>query len=113
MNLVCITCPKGCLLTVEKINDEIIVSGNTCSRGVEYGKSEMLNPTRTLTTTIPINDRRLPVISSKPIPKEDIFRVLKEIKKVKVNTPIKMNDVIIKDVLGLGVDIIASKTILK
>jgi len=113
MNLTCIVCPRGCQLEVEKVNDEVVVKGNNCSRGVVYGKNELLNPLRTLTTTIHADDQYLPVITSGPIPKDMMFEVLKEIKKVKVNLPIHMNDVIIKNVLNLNVDIIASKSILK
>ena len=80
MELICINCPRGCHLTVEKINDEVIVKGNACARGITYGKNEVLNPLRTLTTTIKIDDDYLPVITSSPIPKDIIEkRVIKQL----------------------------------
>ena len=40
-----------------------------------------------------------------------IFDVMKEVRKVTVAAPVSAGDVIIKDVLGLGVDIIATKDV--
>lgn len=116
MNLICINCPKGCHLTVEEVNGEIVVTGNSCKRGEKYAIDELSNPVRILTTTLPIeseNYRRLPVMTSVPISKGKLFEVMKALKDVKVKAPIKMNDVIVKDILNLGADIIASKSIEK
>ena len=114
MKLICINCPRGCHLEVENINGEISVSGNFCPRGKTYVESEMLNPLRTLTTTLPIASkkyRRLPVITSEPIPKGKIMDAMKALKDISVEAPVKMGDVIVKGIIGLDADIIASKTI--
>lgn len=114
MELVCINCPRGCKLSVEKAKDEIKVSGNFCPRGEQYAISEMTNPLRTLTTTIKISSNkydRLPVISSKPFPKDKVIDVVKSLKNIEVKAPININEIIVENVLGLGVDIISSKTI--
>ena len=116
MNLICINCPRGCHLQVEKDGDKIKVSGNACPRGYTYAYNEMTHPLRTLTSTVEVeskDQRRLPVISSSPLPKGRIMDVMKELKGVKTKAPVKMGDVIVADVLGLGVDIIASKSIVK
>ena len=114
MNLICINCPKGCHLTVEEVDGEIKVSGNSCPRGMTYAINEMTNPLRTLTTIVSIdseNCARLPVISSKPLPKGKLMDVMKELKTTAVKAPVHMGDVIIENVLGLNSDIIASKSI--
>ena len=114
MELVCINCPRGCHLNVEKINDEIVVSGNTCPRGKTYAVNELTNPLRVLTTTVSVEseyEERLPVISSAPLPKDRVMDVVKALKEVSVSAPVKMKDVIVKNILGLDIDIIASKTI--
>ena len=116
MKLVCINCPRGCHLEVEKVGEEIVVTGNECPRGKVYATNELVNPLRTLTTTVAIESqdyRRLPVISSAPLPKGKIMDAMKELKDVSVKAPVSMNDVIVKDILGTGIDIIASKSILK
>ena len=113
MNLICIQCPLGCHLTVEEKDGEVVVTGNTCPRGEAYGKNEMTNPMRTITTTVGLNHsslRRLPVITSAPVPKGRMMDVMKELKGVTVDAPVHMGDVIVKDVAGLGVDILASRS---
>ncbi len=116
MNLICINCPRGCHLTVEKVNDEIKVTGNACPRGVTYATNELVNPLRTLTTTVAIDSEncvRLPVMSSKPLPKGKIMDVMKALKDTKVKAPVHMGDVILGNVLSLDADIVASKSVLK
>ena len=116
MKLVCINCPRGCRLDVENNNGNIIVSGNFCPRGEQYAINELTNPLRTVTTTIAIESEkydRLPVITSVQIPKDKIMDVVKALKDIKVKAPIKMGDVIVKNILGLDSDIIASKSIEK
>lgn len=116
MNLVCINCPRGCKLSVEKINDEIVVRGNSCVRGKTYAVNELTNPLRTLTTTVMIESERekcLPVITSSAVPKARIMDVMKTLKGVSVKAPVKIGDIIVKDVLGLNVDIIASRSVEK
>lgn len=116
MKLVCINCPRGCNLNVEEINGEIKVTGNFCPRGEQYAISEMTNPVRTVTTTIEIVSEcydRLPVITSKPVPKDKMMDVCKALKGISVKAPVKLGDIIVKNVIGLDSDIIASKTIEK
>ena len=109
--LICIMCPKGCHLTVD---DDLNVTGNTCPRGVTYGKQEVTDPRRYLTSTVKLNSktcRRLPVISSGDLPKDMVSEVVKFLDTVEVTAPVNLKDVIVKDVLGLGVDILATRTI--
>ena len=109
--LICISCPRGCHLVVD---DNLEVSGNSCPRGKAYGVSEVTNPVRNISSTVVIHDgviKRLPVCTSSPIPKGKIFECMNEINKVVVNAPIKCGDVIIPNVLGLGVDIISARTV--
>ncbi len=111
--LICIICPRGCHL---EVSDDFKVSGNFCKRGEVYAINELTNPTRIVTSTVTINNgeiNRCPVVTSKPIPKEKIFDIMNEIHKVKIDAPIMIKDVIIKDILGLNIDVIATRTILK
>ncbi|MBR3891523.1 MAG: DUF1667 domain-containing protein [Bacilli bacterium] len=109
--LICIMCPKGCRLTVD---DDLNVSGNSCVRGVTYGKQEVTDPRRYLTSTVKIVSsryKRLPVISDGDLPKDRVQDVIKYLDTVEVKAPINVKDVVVKDVLGLGVDIVATRTI--
>ena len=110
---ICIVCPRGCHL---KVDDDMNVTGNTCPRGKIYALNEITNPTRMITSTVAIDSEelnRVPVMTSSPIPKGKIFDVMGEINKVRVKAPIKIGDIIIKNVLGLDSDIIATRNILK
>jgi len=116
MDLVCINCPLGCHLHAEKVNDKIVVSGNTCPRGEQYAINEMTCPMRTLTTTVKIEGaihNALPVITNKQIEKDKMFKIMEALKGVKVKAPIKVNDIIVKDICNTGVDIIASRSMKK
>lgn len=115
-DMVCIVCPMGCKLKVlqdSSCEAGYAVKGNKCSRGVDYGIKEMTNPTRALTTTVIISDaslKRLPVRTSGAIPKHLIKQAMETINKVEVTAPVLAGQVIIKNILDTGVDIIASRS---
>lgn len=109
--LVCIVCPKGCRLKVDEENG-YQVTGNSCERGADYGKKELTNPTRVITSTVKIIGglyHRLPVKTSSDIPKHLIFDAVKLLDEVEVTSPVKVGDVVLKNILGTGVDFIATK----
>ncbi|MHA2399370.1 MAG: DUF1667 domain-containing protein [Promethearchaeota archaeon] len=108
----CIVCPTGCLVHVENINGELIIEGHSCKRGEDYARDEFIAPKRILTTTMRVENGFLPLVpvrTDKPIPKEKLQETLKEIAKRKIKAPIKMGDVLIKNVIGLKANIIASR----
>ena len=110
--LVCIGCPRGCQLKIEKNNrDEWVVTGNTCKRGEAFAISEMTAPKRTICSVVKTAFPETPVLPvrvSADIPKERIFDVMAQLRTVTVTERIGRGDVVIPNVLGLGVDIIAT-----
>lgn len=107
----CIICPRGCRLTVD---DNMNVTGNTCPRGKQYAISELTNPVRTITSSVRVNNREDLLVSVKTsgsIPKGKIFEVMDEINKLSVSAPTRIGDIVKKDILGLGVDIVITKNI--
>ena len=115
VNLICIGCPLGCPLTVEMEGSEVkAVSGNTYPRGDAYARKEMTNPTRIVTSTVRVAGGRLAMVSVKTasdIPKGKIFDCVKALKDVEVKAPVKIGDVIVENVAGTGVNIIATKNV--
>ena len=115
VNLICIGCPLGCPLTVEMEGNEVkSVSGNTCPRGDAYAKKELTNPTRIVTSTVRVAGGRLAMVSVKTesdIPKGKIFDCVKALKDVEVVAPVKIGDVIVENVAGTGVNVIATKNV--
>lgn len=108
--LTCIVCPLGCKMEVELKDDEILsVTGNTCKRGSNYAIEECTHPTRMLTTTVVCADSTVvPVKTASPIPKEMLFPCMEELNKIEIPLPIKIGDVVIENILGTGVNIIAT-----
>jgi len=110
--LICIKCPMGCALFVEKNADGFIVSGNQCLSGNEHAHKEMTNPTRNIATSIRVKNGEPPMLSvktSSPIPKGLIMDVVKAVHAVKAEAPVSIGDVMLADVLGTGVDIVATR----
>ncbi len=117
-NLICINCPMGCMLTVT-LDDEgkvLSVSGNTCPRGDAYGRKEVTNPTRIVTSSLPVSGAHgsmamVSVKTASDIPKGMIFDVIKDIKDLVVEAPVHIGDVVRENVAGTGVDMIATRDV--
>lgn len=110
----CIVCPMSCRITVEDREDGVEVTGNGCGRGKEYAMNEHTLPKRTLTTTVKVENgrlRRLPVITDSPLPKAKREECLKEIYAVCVQAPVHYGDVVLENVCGTGVDVLASRSV--
>jgi CxxC motif-containing protein len=116
--LTCITCPMGCRLTVIRSGGgEISVSGNRCPRGAAYAREELLAPKRTVTATCRAagasasGARRIPCRTSAPFPKDRVEQLLGEIYALEASLPVERGGVLIRDALGLGIDVIATRTL--
>ena len=111
--LTCIRCPMGCLMSVHVENNKVVsVSGNTCKRGDTYAKKEVTDPVRTVTSTIKVSGGDIAQVSC-DVKKDRVMDVMRALKGVKTTAPVSIGDVLIKDVAGTGVDIIATKDIKK
>jgi CxxC motif-containing protein len=111
MKMICINCPKGCELDVERTADgTITVTGHTCPRGEAYGRAELENPTRMVTGLVRVAGMRkpLPVKTKNPVAKGKISDVLFAMHQATVQLPVKIGDVIVADVAGTGVDLVAT-----
>lgn len=112
-NLICIGCPLGCPLVVDLEDNQVVgVTGHTCKRGEDYARKEVTNPTRIVTSTVKVIGSNVDMVSVKTqndIPKAKIFECVKALKDVTVEAPIHIGDVILADVAGTGVDIVATR----
>ena len=116
IQLTCISCPLGCPLKVE--TDEkgavVQVTGNTCKRGEIYGRKEVTAPERTVTSTVKVEGGSAPLVSVRTkgdIPQDKIFDCMAAIRTAKVNAPVRIGDVVIPNVCGTGVDVVATKCV--
>jgi|LAHS01.1.fsa_nt_gb CxxC motif-containing protein len=112
--LICINCPRGCHLTVD---DQLLtVKGNFCPRGAAYGKQEVTNPTRTVTSTVRISGAELPlcpVKTAQPIPKGKMSDIMVSINKITLTAPVHIGDVVIPNVCGTGIAVVATRNMEK
>lgn len=113
--LTCINCPLGCMVSVTLDQGEIIqITGNSCKRGEDYARKEITNPMRIVTSTILVLGGVSPLVSCKTkedIPKQKISQCMEEIKVALVKAPVHIGDILIHNVAGTGVDVVATKDI--
>jgi Uncharacterized protein with conserved CXXC pairs len=113
--IICIICPIGCNITVRGEAGIIeSMEGYTCKRGEEYAQNEFTHPVRILTSTIKVesgNTPLVPIRSNKPVPKELIFDCMKLIRNHRIAAPVHSHDVLIPDIMGTGIDIIATGSV--
>lgn len=127
--LTCILCPNGCELEVTyegevsglaascleaQTSTSITVTGNKCPRGATYAEQEIKNPMRNIASSVNLEGGTMPLVSVRltgPIPKAKIMDVMAVIRSTTVEAPVKIGDVVITDVLGLGVDVIATRNV--
>ncbi len=110
--LTCIECPIGCNVSVTVENGKILkIEGNSCPRGKAYAESEVTMPVRVITSTARTTDGRLvSVKTDKPAKKDDTFLVLKIINSLKVQTPVRIGDILYENVSN-GANIVATSNL--
>lgn len=115
----CKVCPLGCELIVKENRDDSSnyeVKGNKCNRGKEYALKEILEPSRILTSRVLLHNgpmSRLPVKTSDVVPSHLADQVMDLIKETKVSAPLVKGDILIKNILDTGVDLIAARKVNK
>ena len=111
----CICCPLGCQLEVTLDSEGNVeeVEGNSCKRGVEYAIGEATNPVRMVSAIVPVAGCLEPVSvkTAAPVPKRQLKDVLNAITPLDLHAPIKSGEVLIEDVCGTGVSVIATKSV--
>jgi len=115
--LTCIGCPMGCQITVELEGEEIrSVTGNNCQIGDRYARKEVIHPERIVTTTVVVtggDKERCSVKTKGNIPKDRIFDCMAAINRVSIAAPVKIGDIVLKNVCGTGIDVVATRNIHK
>ena len=118
VNLTCIGCPLGCQIEViMDAQDNIrLITGNTCPRGEKYARKEVTAPTRIVTSSVRVygsrtGERMVSLKTASDIPKEKIMEGIRDLRGVSVPCPVHIGDVLLKDIAGTGVDMIATKEV--
>jgi len=113
-HFVCVVCPVGCEIDVVHDGGKIIsMEGNKCEKSEEFVSQELIEPMRILTTTVRIQGSKWPVIpvrTDKAVPKRLFPRIMKQLRRTKVQAPVNMLDLVVRDVLRTGANIVATRT---
>ncbi len=110
--IICITCPKGCTLEVTHEGETVLRVKPGCKRGHDYVKRELVDPRRMVATTVRVKGGihpLLPVATAAPFPKPRILELMKALRHVELQAPVTMGVPVLRDALGTGIDIIASR----
>ena len=114
-NLTCINCPLGCSIEVVLKDGEIIsVTGNTCKRGEIYARNEVTDPKRVVTSSVYVINGERAVVSVKTkeaIPKDKIFDCVEAMRLLEIEAPVKIGDVVAKDIAGTGIELVATANV--
>lgn len=101
--LICIVCPKGCMLEAEIADGKVAVTGNACPNGAKYAEAECIRPVRTVTATVRVANRKDTMVSVKtetPVAKDSMKTVMECLRKTAVNAPLTIGDVVLESVCG-------------
>lgn len=112
----CICCPLGCQITVAEEKGQLFITGNNCPKGEKYVKDEMTNPTRMVTSMVPVRGGEIPVVSVKTkeaIPKNKINDCIDALKGIIIDAPVKIGDIIIENVCNTDIPVVATKNVEK
>lgn len=113
-HFVCVICPIGCEIDVVHDGSKIIsMEGNKCEKSEEFVSQELIEPIRILTTTVRIQGSNWPVIpvrTDKPVPKRLFPHIMRQLRRIKLQAPVNMLDVVVKDIDGMGANLIATRT---
>lgn len=110
----CVTCPKGCKLTVKMDGEQVVEVLHGCKRGQDYAHEELTNPKRMVATSVQVDGGVHPLLAvytAQPIPKGMIHPLLDALRSVHVQAPVKMGQVVAENVLDTGVNVLASRSV--
>lgn len=111
----CVVCPNGCDIHTEFEGNEILsVDGFACPKGRDYVQQEIIDPRRSIATSVLIDGGVLPLVSVRldhPIPKKEIFRVMEAINQVRLQAPTVIGQVVLANVCGLNANVIVTKNV--
>ncbi|MBN2453287.1 MAG: DUF1667 domain-containing protein [Candidatus Omnitrophica bacterium] len=112
--MVCIECPKGCVLEVDMDAKPVKITGNKCPKGIGYALSEMEDPRRVLTSSVLTESLELklaPVKTDRPVPKKELSRAMEEIKKIRLKRAVSAGDIVAENFLGMGIKLVATREV--
>lgn len=114
---ICIICPNGCRISAEYEGTNIKnITGEECPKGKDYVENEITNPLRVFTGSVLVENGDFPLVSVKtpsPIPKKYLKKIGEITRRIEVEAPIEIGQIIVSNLLGEDIDLIATRKIKK
>ena len=110
--ITCIICPRGCSMVAEITDDGVTVTGNACPKGQQYAIDECINPVRTVTATVRVDNRKDTMVSVKtdrPVEKGRMMDVMAALRDITVSAPLAIGDKVLENICGA--DIVVTKAV--
>ncbi len=112
-DMICVTCPRGCALKVIHEGNNILeVNGATCKRGKDYALCELTDPRRMVASSVKVKNgihSLVPVYTAQAFPKPLIRKLADHLRKIEIEAPVKINQIVVENILNTGIDILASR----
>ncbi len=107
----------GCSLEVDiEGKDVLAVRGNNCMRGEVYAQKELTHPERTLTCTVAVTNGKRPLVTAKTageVPKARLMDCMEAVRRLTVKAPVNAGDILVRDLLQTGVNLVACEDVPK
>lgn len=116
IDMMCQGCTLGCSIKVYESKGEVLVEGNLCKRGEQYGKTEYVKPYRTIIYKVKVRDgdfKTVPVKTDREVMREDIYKVMKELKQIELDAPLNIGEVVLENIANTPVNVVSTRRINK
>ncbi len=109
--LVCTVCPNGCaLFPTYDAEGKLEIKGASCKRGEAFGRDELTDPRRTLTTTLRVKNGARALVSVKTasqIKKGELMPLMRRLREVSADAPVQIGQTLFDD----GVSVVATTSV--
>jgi CxxC motif-containing protein len=114
--IICVRCPRGCEIGFELDASGHVasVAGNFCKLGKAHVEMELVDPRRTLTTTVRVSGgvhALVPVWTEEPLSKTRVLELADLLRAKVLEAPVALGDVVMEDALGLGIRVVTSGSV--
>ncbi|MGB6370960.1 MAG: DUF1667 domain-containing protein [Atribacterota bacterium] len=114
---VCIICPNGCRIKVEYEGTNIKnIKEDECPKGKDYVKNEITDPLRVFTGSVLVENGDFSLVGVKtpvPIPKKYLKKIGEITRRIKVEAPVEIGQIVAFNLLNENIDLVATRKIEK
>lgn len=111
----CPKCEKACSLQIDYQGSTLFsVVGHKCHQGVVFAETLLGPALKTVSASVLVNGGAYPMVAvrtSKGVTSEQALKIIQEAGRLKVDAPVRMGQVLCRNVAQTGVDLIAARAV--